>query len=81
MVPGMNQCGGGPGVNSFNFLSALEDWVEFGKAPESLFGTHREENGTAGFSRPVYAYPSIAHYDGNKDRVTPEGFKRQTPKQ
>jgi feruloyl esterase len=81
MIPGMNQCGGGPGANAFNYLGALEDWVEFGKAPESLLGTHREENGATGISRPVYAYPSIAHYDGNKDRVTPEGFKRQTPKQ
>ncbi|TAL04601.1 MAG: tannase/feruloyl esterase family alpha/beta hydrolase [Rhodospirillaceae bacterium] len=80
MVPGMNQCAGGPGVNTFDLLSVIEDWVEFGKAPDSMLGTHRDENGTLGFSRPVYAYPNFARYDGNKDRVAPEAFKRQTPK-
>jgi feruloyl esterase len=80
MVPGMNHCGGGPGVNAFDFIGAIEDWVEFGKAPDSLMGTHYEENGTQGFSRPVYAYPNFAKYEGNRDRVAPEGFKRQTPK-
>jgi len=81
MVPGMNQCGGGPGANTFDMISAIEDWVEFGKAPENIQGTHRDENGTIGFSRPVFAYPNYARYDGNKDRIQPEGFKRQTPKQ
>lgn len=80
MVPGMNHCGGGPGVNEFDFIGAIEDWVEFGKAPDSLIGTHVEDTGTRGFSRPVYAYPNFAKYDGNRERIVPEGFKRQTPK-
>lgn len=80
MVPGMNHCGGGPGVNSFDFLAALEDWVEFGKAPDSLMGTHVEDNGARGFSRPVYAYPNFAKYEG-KGGPAPENFKRQVPKQ
>src|SRR4029077_8888558 len=28
MVPGMLHCGGGPGPNNFDMLSALEHWVE-----------------------------------------------------
>jgi feruloyl esterase len=80
MVPGMNQCGGGPGANTFDLLDVIEDWVQFGKAPDSISGTHRDENGTVGFSRPVYAYPNFARYDGNKDRIVPEAFKRQAPK-
>jgi feruloyl esterase len=80
MVPGMNQCGGGPGVNTFDLLSVMEDWVQFGKVPDSILGQHRDDTGVAGFSRPVYAYPSFARFEGNKDRLTPESFKRQTPK-
>jgi feruloyl esterase len=81
MVPGMNQCGGGPGANTFDMVRVIQDWVEFGKAPDSILGTHKDENGTVGLSRPVYAYPNIARFDGNKDRPAPENFKRQTPKQ
>lgn len=80
MVPGMNHCGGGPGVNDFDALTALEQWVELGKAPDSLLGVHREPNGTETFSRPVYPYPEYARYDGNKERVSADGFKRQQPR-
>jgi len=80
MVPGMNQCGGGPGANTFDLLSVMEDWVQFGKAPDSIMGQHRDDTGEAGFSRPVYAYPNFARFDGNKDRLAPESFKRQSPK-
>jgi feruloyl esterase len=33
MVPGMNHCGGGDGTADFDMLTALEQWVENGKAP------------------------------------------------
>lgn len=80
MAPGMNHCGGGPGVNDFDFITAIEQWVELGKAPDSLMGTHREPDGSATFSRPVFPYPEFARYEGNKDRIVAEGFKRQLPR-
>jgi hypothetical protein len=80
MVPGMDHCGGGPGANTFDFITALEEWVELGKAPESLLGTHRDSTGAESFSRPVYPYPDTARFEGNKDRILPENFKRQAPK-
>ncbi len=80
MVPGMDHCSGGPGVNSFDFITAIEQWVELGKAPDSLMGTHKDAVGNETFSRPVYPYPEFARYEGAKDRVNPEGFKRQVPK-
>jgi len=80
MVPGMDHCGGGPGANDFDFITALEEWVEQGRAPESLLGTHREGNGEATFSRPVFAYPDTARFEGNKERIVPEAFKRQSPR-
>src|SRR4029453_10649229 len=36
MVPGMLHCSGGPGPNTFDMLSALETWVEQGRAPDSV---------------------------------------------
>jgi len=36
LVPGMYHCGGGPGPNVFDDLSALETWVERGVAPEEM---------------------------------------------
>ena len=34
MAPGMGHCAGGPGPNSFDSLTALENWVENGLAPD-----------------------------------------------
>jgi feruloyl esterase len=80
MVPGMDHCSGGAGVNSFDFITAIEQWVELGKAPDNILGTHREPAGNETFSRPVYPYPDFARYDGSKDRISADGFKRQSPR-
>lgn len=36
MVPGMAHCRGGNGTDRFDVIGAMEQWVEKGKAPESL---------------------------------------------
>ena len=41
MAPGMGHCGGGPGVNTFDSIGALEKWVEKGVAPDTMMGTGR----------------------------------------
>src|SRR5205085_561635 len=63
-APGVGHCGGGPGLDNFPALSALMDWVEQGKAPDSMTAT-----GTAvpGRSRPICAWPSWAKYKGTGD--------------
>ena len=43
-------------------------------------GVHRDDKGAEIFSRPVYPYPDIARYEGNKEKTSPEGFKRQAPR-
>ncbi|HUN86697.1 MAG TPA: tannase/feruloyl esterase family alpha/beta hydrolase [Terracidiphilus sp.] len=61
MVPGMQHCAGGPGINSFgqvwsgvdekpmdaghNIYLALEQWVDAGTAPDEVIGAHVEEAG------------------------------------
>ena len=64
MVPGMAHCGGGEGPNTFDMVSALEQWVEQGKAPGRIVASH-SQNGTVDRTRPLCPYPQVARYQGN----------------
>ncbi len=64
MVPGMNHCGGGPGPNTFDAVTALANWVEKKQAPNTLLGSHMT-NGTADLTRPLCPYPMTAKYSGS----------------
>ena len=61
MVPGMTHCGGGPAMDDFDPLTAIEAWVERGEAPDRLTA-----RGAAfpGRSRPICPYPQEARYTG-----------------
>lgn len=61
LAPGMGHCGGGPGVNTFDTLSALERWREQGEAPAEMLATNPEK----GLERPLCPYPEYAKYDGS----------------
>ncbi len=62
-VPGMHHCSGGPGVDRFDMLTALERWVEQGVAPTRIVAS-RVENGTTVRSRPLCPHPQVATYSG-----------------
>jgi feruloyl esterase len=62
LVPGMGHCGGGPALDRFDFLSALVEWVEKDRAPESVVATG---NAFPGRSRPLCPHPQHAHYKGS----------------
>jgi len=64
MAPGMGHCAGGPGPNSFDSLSALENWVEREQAPDRIDAVHRS-NGVVDRSRPLCPFPEVAVYDGS----------------
>ena len=64
MAPGMYHCGGGPGPNAFDTLSPLSQWVEQGKAPDSLLAT-KTDAGKAVRTRPLCPYPQVAKYKGS----------------
>jgi Tannase and feruloyl esterase len=63
MVPGMGHCAGGPGPNTFDLQSALEQWVERGTAPDAVLATH-STNGVVDRSRPLCPNPQVAVYRG-----------------
>src|SRR2546427_67484 len=66
MVPGMQHCGGGRGPNTFDTLTALENWVEHGVAPDSILATH--STGTiVDRSMPLCKFPEKARYRGAGD--------------
>jgi feruloyl esterase len=66
MAPGMDHFPGtGTGLNSFDALTALEDWVERGIAPDSLLASHVGPG--VARTRPLCAYPKVAIYDGSGD--------------
>ena len=63
MVPGMGHCGGGTGVNTFDMVTPLDQWVTAGNAPKQIPAS-RVRNGVSDRTRPLCAYPQIAIYKG-----------------
>ena len=64
MVPGMGHCGGGDGTSTFDMVSALDQWVVEGKAPDRIVAS-RVVNGTPVRTRPLCPYPQVATYKGS----------------
>jgi feruloyl esterase len=59
----MGHCRGGDGPNNFDTVTALETWVEHGKAPEQIIASHSAA-GKVDRTRPLCAYPMVARYKG-----------------
>ena len=66
LAPGMGHCGGGEGPNQFDMVTALEQWVEKGKAPSEIIASHAT-TGQVDRTRPLCAYPQVATYKGSGD--------------
>jgi feruloyl esterase len=60
----MAHCGGGTGTSTFDMLTALEQWVEGKRAPDSIPAS-RVEKGATIRTRPLCAYPQVATYKGS----------------
>ena len=73
LIPGVHHGSGGPGLPYFDAFSALEEWVEQGRAPEKLIAG-REEHDVSQRTRPVYPYPTLARYSGRGDPRRAESF-------
>ena len=74
MAPGMGHCRGGPGVNTFDSIGALEKWVEKGIAPDTMLGT-----GAQGLTRPLCQYPQYAEYKGTGDLKDASNWSCKAP--
>jgi hypothetical protein len=63
MVPGMSHCSGGIGPDRHDSMTALIDWVEKGRIPESIKASRVVGNKVVR-SRPLCPYPEVARYSG-----------------
>jgi feruloyl esterase len=77
LAPGMGHCRGGIGLNTFDAIGTLENWVEKGQAPDRMIAaakgvnsktgglaTEAEVNAGGARTRPLCAYPQQAKYTG-----------------
>lgn len=78
MVPGMAHCAGGPGPDRFDALSALEDWVERGIAPETIMASKIVDDEVVR-TRPLCVHPEMATYDGTGDPDDASSFSCNAP--
>jgi feruloyl esterase len=63
MMPGVAHCGGGIGPDRVDAVTAVIDWVEKNKAPDSLLAS-KVTNGAVARTRPLCPYPQVARYKG-----------------
>jgi feruloyl esterase len=63
MMPGVAHCGGGIGPDRHDAVTAVIDWVEKNKAPDTLLAS-KVANGNVVRTRPLCPYPQVARYKG-----------------
>jgi len=80
LLPGTSHCSiGGIAPNGFDAISAMEDWVEKGKAPDALVahvsardytpGAPKAPNlSTPNYTMPLCKFPAQARYSGKGDK-------------
>lgn len=73
IAPGVGHCGSGPGPNTFDALTALQNWVEKGVAPQRIIASHLTD-GVVDRTRPLCPYPQEAVYMGSGDTNKAENF-------
>jgi feruloyl esterase len=78
MAPGMAHCGGGTGPDRHDSMTALIDWVEKGKAPESMVAS-RVVNNRVVRTRPLCPYPQVARHSGHGSIDDASNFRCVTP--
>jgi hypothetical protein len=78
MVPGMSHCAGGVATDRFDDVTALIDWVEKGKAPDSMRAARVVDDKEVR-SRPLCPYPQVARYQGHGSIDDAANFRCASP--
>jgi len=73
MLPGVGHCGGGDGPSTFDALTALNQWRDAAKAPDSILASH-STMGVVDRTRPLCPYPQVAQYKGAGDTNSAANF-------
>lgn len=89
LAPGMAHCLGGPGPNDMDLIHEMEQWVENGKAPDTVIASKYATDYARllGFppgeplrTRPLCPYPKIAKWKGSGSTDQAENFDCVAPK-
>ncbi len=78
MVPGMDHCRGGTATDRFDAISAMVNWVEAGRAPDSMKAS-RVRDGQVDRTRPLCPYPQSAKYNGSGNSDEAASFACKAP--
>lgn len=76
LLPGVCHCGGGSGLDEFDALTAIENWVEKGTPPASIVASGPAFPGRA---RPLCPYPQIPCYKGTGGSEDAANFECRQP--
>jgi feruloyl esterase len=79
MVPGVLHCAGGSGPDNVDWFGAIADWVEQGKAPESLVASKLDREGKTVRSRPLCPYPERARNRGSGSQDSAASYACSAP--
>jgi feruloyl esterase len=83
MAPGMMHCSGGPGPNNFDAVAAVDQWRQKDEAPERIPAARYADSpaaltgappGEPLSTRPLCAYPRVAHWTGNGSSDRAENY-------
>jgi hypothetical protein len=72
LVQGVAHCSGGPGADTFDMVSALDDWREKGATPDRI--PAHKVNGVAVGARPLCAFPALPRYKPGTDPTVAASF-------
>ena len=64
MMPGVLHCAGGPGPDSADWASVIDDWVDKGQAPVRVIARKVAAGGAVSRTRPLCPYLQRAVYTG-----------------
>ena len=78
MVPGMAHCSGGIGPDRHDAVTAVINWVEKGKAPETMRASRVVDNKVVR-TRPLCPYPQVARYSGQGSTDDAANFRCVAP--
>ena len=74
MQPGVGHCRGGVGPDQTDFMSAITEWVEEGRAPDRLMASAARD-GEVTMTRPLCPHPQVAVYNGSGDSNDATSFE------
>ena len=72
-TPSVGHTLGGPGPSTMDLLTAMDNWVRKGQAPDNLVAS-KVVGGAVQFTRPICQYPLFPRYKGSGDPNSAESF-------